>query len=57
MWSEKHLHQLAYYPTTPHWDTVGTAIKKMAKAMAVLKVAKIVVKATEPEARLLYRMM
>ena len=22
VWSEKHLHQLAYYLTTPHWDTV-----------------------------------
>ena len=32
-------------------------MKKMAKAMAVLKVAKIVVKDTEPEARLLYRLM
>ena len=42
--SEKHLHQLAYYPTTPYWDTVGTAVEKMAKAMAALKVAKILVK-------------
>ena len=57
VWSEKNLHQLAYYPTTPYWDTVGTAVKKMAKAMAALKVAKIVVKDTEPEARLLYRLM
>ena len=46
VWSEKHLHQLAYYPT----------IKKMASAMA-LKVAEIVVKGTEPGARLLYRLM
>ena len=22
VWSEKHLHQLAYYPTTLYWDTV-----------------------------------
>ena len=57
MWSEKHLHQLTYYPTTTYWDTVWTAVKKMAKAMAVLKVAEIVVKGTEPEARLLYRLM
>ena len=57
VWSEKHLHQLAYYPTTPYWDTERTAVKKMAKAMAALKVAKIVVKGTEPEARLLYRLM
>ena len=28
VWSEKHLHQLAYYPTTPYWDTVGTAVKE-----------------------------
>ena len=40
-----------------YWDTVGTAIKKMARAMVALKVAKIVVKGTEPEARLLYRLM
>ena len=49
VWSEKHLHKLAYYPTTPYWDTVGTAVKKMAKAMVALMVAKIVVKGTEPE--------
>ena len=56
VWSEKHLHQLAYYPTTLYWDTVS-AIKKMARAMAALKVAKIVVNGTEPEARLLHRLM
>ena len=44
--SEKHLHQLAYYPTTPYWDTVGTAVKKMAKDLVALKLAKIVVKGT-----------
>ena len=57
MWSEKHLHQLAYYPTTLYWDTVWSVIKKMARAMAALKVAKIVVNGTEPDARLLYRLM
>ena len=57
VWSEKHLHQLAYYPTTRYWDTVGSAIKKMARAMVALNVTKIVVKGTEPEARLLYRLM
>ena len=57
VWSEKHLHQLAYYPTTLYWDTVGSAIKKMARAMVALKVTKIVVKGTEPEARLLYRLL
>ena len=46
VWSEKHLHQLAYYPTTLYWDTVGSALKKIARAMAALKVAKIVVKGT-----------
>ena len=56
VWSEKHLHQLAYYSTTQYWDTMGTAIHKMAMAMAALKVAKIVVNGTEPEARLLYRL-
>ena len=55
MWSEKHLHQLAYYPTRPYWDTVDTAVKKMAKALATLKVTKIVMKGTEPEASM-YRM-
>ena len=57
MWSEKHLYQLAYYTTTLYWDTVGSAIKKMARAMVALMVTKIVVKGTEPEARLLYRLM
>ena len=57
VWSEKRLHKLAYYPTTQYLDTVGTALKKMARAMAALKVAKIVVKGTEPEARLLYLLM
>ena len=57
MWSEKHLHQLAYYPTTLYWDTVKSAMRKMARAMAALQVAKIVVKGTEPEARLLYRLL
>ena len=57
VWSEKHLHQPAYYPTTPYWDTVSTAVKKIAMAMTALRVAKIVVKGTEPEARLLYRLM
>ena len=57
VWSEKHLHQLAYYPTTLYWKTVGSAMKKMARAMAALKVTKIVVKGAEPEARLLYRLM
>ena len=57
VWSEKHLHQLAYYPTTVYWDTVGSAMKKMARAMVALKVANIVVKGTEPEARLLYRLL
>ena len=57
VWSEKHLHQLAYYPTTLYWDTVGSAMKKMARAIAALQVAKIVVKGTEPEARLLYRLL
>ena len=51
VWLEKHLHQLAYYPTTPYLDTVGSAITKMARAMVALKVAKIVVKGTEQEAR------
>ena len=55
--SEKHLHQLAYYPTTVYWDTVNSAMTKMARAMAALKVAKIVVKGTEPEAMLLYRLL
>ena len=32
-------------------------MKKMARAIAALKVAKIVVKGTEPEARLLYRLL
>ena len=32
-------------------------MKKMARAMAALKVAKIVVNGTEPEARLLYRLL
>ena len=32
-------------------------MKKMARAMAALNVAKIVVKGTEPEARLLYRLL
>ena len=40
-----------------YWDTVKSAVKKMARAMAALKVAKIVVKGTEPEARLLYRLL
>ena len=57
VWSEKHLHQFAYYPTTPYWDTVRTAVSKMLKAMVALKVAKIVVNGSEPEARLLYRLM
>ena len=57
VWSEKHLHQLAYYPTTLYWDTVGSAIKKMARVMVALRVAKIVVNGTEPEARLLYGLM
>ena len=48
VWSEKQLHQLAYYPTTLYLDTVGSAIKKMARAMSALKVTKIVVKGTEP---------
>ena len=57
VWSEKHLHQLAYYPTTLYWDTMGSAINKMARALAALKVTKIVVNGTEPEARLLYRLL
>ena len=57
MWSEKYLHKLAYYTTTQYLDTVGTAMKKMARVMPALKVAKIVVKGTEPEARLLYLLM
>ena len=57
VWSEKHLHQLAYYPTTLYWDTAGSAMKKMARAVAALKVANIVVKGPEPEARLLYRLL
>ena len=57
MWSEKHLHQLVYYPTTLYWDTVKSAMKKMTRAMAAMKVAKIVVNGTEPEARLLYRLL
>ena len=32
-------------------------MKKMARAMTALRVAKIVVKGTEPEARLLYRLL
>ena len=44
MWSEKHLHQLAYQPTTVYCDSVKSAVKKMAMAMAALRVAKIVVK-------------
>ena len=51
------MHQLAYHPTTLYWDTVGSAIKKMARAMVALRVANIVVNGTEPEARLLYRLM
>ena len=35
----------------------GTAVKKMARAMTTPRVAKIVVKGTEPKARLLYRLM
>ena len=57
VWSEKHLHELAYYQTAPYCDTVGTAVKKMARAMVALGVANIVVKGTEPEARLLYRLI
>ena len=57
VWLEKHLHQLAYYPTTLYLDTVGSAINKMIRAMAALNVANIVVKGTEPEARLLCRLM
>ena len=57
VWSEKHLHQLADYQTTLYWDTVGTAIKKMTRAMVALKVSTIVVKGTVQEARLLYRLM
>ena len=38
-------------------DTVESAIKKMARAMVALNVAKIVMKGTEPEARLLYRLI
>ena len=51
------MHQLAYYPTTLYWDTVKSAMKKMATAMVALRVAKIVVNGTEPEARLLYRLL
>ena len=57
VWSEKHLHQLAYHSTTRYWDSVKSVMKKMASAMAALRVAKIVVKGTEPEARLLYRLL
>ena len=57
MWSEDHLHQLAYYPTTLYWDTVKSAMKNMARAMVAIRVANIVVKGTEPEARLLYRLL
>ena len=57
VWSEKHLHQLAYLPMTVYWDSVKSAVKKMARAMAALRVAKVVVKGTEPEARLLYRLL
>ena len=57
VWSEKHLYQLAYYPTTLYCDTVKSAMKKMARAMAALQVAKNVVKGTEPEAMLLYRLL
>ena len=32
-------------------------MKKMARAMAALRVSQIVVKGTEPEARLLYRLL
>ena len=46
VWSEKHLHQLADYPTTLSWATVKSAMKKMARAMAALQMAKIVVKGT-----------
>ena len=57
VWSEKHLHQLVYHPTTMYWDSVKSAMKKIARAMAALPVDKIVVKGTEPEARLLYLLM
>ena len=57
VWSEKLRRQLAYYQTTPYWETVSTAIKKMTRAMTALRVAKIGVKGTEPEARLLYRLL
>ena len=57
VWSEKHLHLLAYCQTTPYCDTVGTVVKKMAKTMVAPSVAKIVVKGTEPGDRLLYRLM
>ena len=57
VWSEKHLHQLAYHPTTMYWDSVKSAMKKIARAMEALQVANIVVKGTEPEARLLYRLL
>ena len=57
VWSEKHLHQFAYYPTTTDWDTVATAVKKTARALMVLQVKKIVVKWNEGEARLLYLLL
>ena len=57
VFSEKHLHQLALCPTTTHWDTVETAVKKMARALMVLQVKKIVVEWNVAEARLLYRLL
>ena len=56
-WSEKHLHQTAYYHTTIYLDTVATAVNKMAKALRALQVKKIVVKGNVAEARLLYRLI
>ena len=57
VWSEKHLHQLAYYLTTTYYDTVATAVKKMARVLRELQVKKIVVKWNVAEARLLYRLL
>ena len=57
VWSEKHLQQLAYYPTTTYWDTVATAVKKTARELRVLQVKKIVVNGNDGEARLLYLLL
>ena len=51
------MHQLAYYLTTTYYDTVATAVKKMARVLRELQVKKIVVKWNVGKARLLYRLL